>query len=93
MSKANKVKVEEKKWQESKATVTSTILRLMTILPPGESFWVDCYRDAPSNFQNEWNRKNANSKLKITTRKKLLTDTVSLEQKYVIQVTIVSRND
>lgn len=82
-----------KKGQDSKSTTTTRTLKQMTTLPVGESFWVECGKCDAQNFIKRWNENNPKSKLKVSQRKRIAIDPVSLKTTTLFYLTILNRND
>lgn len=83
----------ERKGQDSKKTPLSITLGLMTMLPIGSEYYVECTVDAANSFKHRWNKRNPQNKVNIKTETCLLSVVTTLdsnlEQKYLCKIKIV----
>ena len=86
-------KILNHKWQKGKSTPASITMRLMLMLPVGESFWAECGIDTPRAFQNEWNRKNPHAELRVKVQRKQMIDPKTVDKRTLLHITILHRND
>lgn len=84
--------VDKIKRQSSLFTVDAT-MNLMTILPVGESFYVECSHFAAQNFRKRWNTSHPKADLKIQQETKIAIDPATLEPNKLFKITILNRND
>lgn len=82
------------KGQESKKTPLSINLSLMTMLPIGSHFYVECEDTrAAHSYKFQWNKTHPDKKINIEAEKQMLTIVTSLDhelkQSYLIKIKVI----